>query len=189
MTIQAADWWARHGTHALLAFVPAVLLAAIGLGADLRAWWRRDGRARLTATTTPAPIVVAAGLSAAAAVIHVAVCPEHFREGLLYGVFFAVTAGCQLGWSMLTCVRYSSWLASAGLLGNAAIVSLWAVTRTVGIPLGPEAGEVERLGVLDLLTAGFEIGVVALCALAIRHYGQPWRTPRRSGYATPSSTV
>ena len=134
-------------------------------------------------------MLLAAGLSGVAALIHVAVCPEHFREGLVYGVFFAVSAGCQLGWSMLVAGRYSHWLATAGLMGNAAIVMLWAVTRTVGIPLGPEAGEVEHVGVLDLVCAGCEIGVVAMCVLAIRHHVHPWRKQRPTGYATRSSIV
>lgn len=187
MTVHAAGWWGQHGVHAGLVLIPALLFAAIGLGADVRAWWRRGGRRALL--TAPAPMLLAAGLSAVAALIHVAVCPEHFAEGLIYGIFFAVSAGCQLGWSVLVSTRYARWLAPAGLLGNTAIVLLWALTRTVGIPVGPEAGAVERVGVLDLLCAGCEIGVVAVCALAIRHYVHPWRTPRRSGCATPSSTV
>jgi hypothetical protein len=134
-------------------------------------------------------MVVAAALSAVAAFVHVVVCPGHFREGIVYGVFFAVAAGCQLGWSALVSARYGRWLAPAGLVGNASIVLLWMVTRTVGIPLGPEAGEVERFGMLDLLAGGCEIGVVVLCALSIRQHVHPWRTPRRSGYATRSSTV
>jgi hypothetical protein len=187
VTLHAAGFWTQHGTHTLLVLVPALLFAGLGLGADIRVWWRRSGRSR--ALTTPAPMLVAAALSGAAALIHVAVCPEHFEEGLVYGVFFAVSAGCQLGWSGLVATRYTSRLAPTGLLGNTAIVLLWAVTRTVGIPLGPESGEVERVGVLDLLCAGCEIGVVAICVLAIRHHVDPWRTPRRSGCATPSSTV
>jgi hypothetical protein len=172
--------------HALLVAVPALCFAMLGLGADLRSWWRRDGARRLR--KTPRVMLAAAALSAVAALIHVAVCPEHFREGLIYGVFFAVSAGCQLGWSALVTTRYQRWMAPAGLLGNASIVLLWMVTRTVGIPLGPEAGEIERFGVLDLLCGACEIGVAALCVVAIRQHVHPWRTSRRSGYVTPSST-
>lgn len=186
MTLQASGWWAQHAVHTVLVVVPALAFALLGLGADLRSWWRRGGRLRLG--QTPSVMFVAAALSAVAALIHVGVCPEHFREGLVYGVFFAVSAGCQLGWSALVSVRFSRWLAPAGLAGNASIVLLWLVTRTVGIPLGPEAGEVERVGVLDLLCGACEIGVVVMCAIAIRQHVHPWRTPRRSGYATPSST-
>jgi len=186
MTPQASGWWVQHGVHTVLVVVPALAFALLGLGADLRSWWRRGGGRRTG--RAPSVLLVAAALSGVAALVHVAVCPEHFREGVVYGVFFAVAAGCQLGWSALVSMRYRTWLASAGLAGNASIVLLWMVTRTVGIPLGPEAGEVERFGVLDLLCGACEIGVVVLCALAIRQHVLPWRTPRRSGYATPSST-
>jgi len=187
MTVQAGGFWAQHGAHTLLVAVPALGFALLGLGADLRSWWRRGGGRRFG--QAPSVMLVAAGLSAVAALIHVAVCPEHFREGFIYGVFFAVSAGCQLGWAALASARYSRWMAPAGLVGNASIVLLWMVTRTVGIPLGPEAGEVERVGVLDVVCAACEIGVVVLCAFAIRQHVHPWRTPRRSGYATRSSTV
>lgn len=187
MTVDAAGWWGQHGLHAALVLVPALVLAAVGLGADIRAWWRRSGRRH--SRSASAPMLVAAALSGVAALIHVAVCPEHFAEGLIYGVFFALSAGCQLGWSMLVTARNARWLAPTGLMGNASIVLLWAVTRTVGIPIGPQAGEVERVGALDLLCAACEIGVVALCAVAIRHYVHPWRKPRRTGCATPPSTV
>lgn len=186
MTLEASGWWAQHGVHTALVVVPALGFALLGVGADLRSWWRRGGGSR--ARKAPSLMLVAAALSAVAALIHVAVCPEHFREGFIYGVFFAASAGCQLGWAALVSARYSRWLAPAGLTGNASIVLLWMVTRTVGIPLGPEAGEVERFGVLDLLCGACEIGVVVLCAVAIRQHVHPWLTSRRSGYATPSST-
>ena len=187
MTLQAGGWWAQHGVHTLLVAVPALAFALLGLGADLRSWWRRGGGLRFG--QAPTVMLVAAALSGVAALIHVAVCPQHFREGLVYGVFFAVSAGCQLGWSALVTGRYARWMAPIGLAGNASIVLLWVVTRTVGIPLGPKAGEVERFGLLDAVCGACEIGVVVLCALVIRQHVHPWRTPRRSGYATRSSTV
>lgn len=187
MTLSAAGFWTQHGVHTLLVIVPALIFAGIGLGSDLRAWWLRRGQRRVQSAS--APMLTAAGLSAVAALIHVAVCPEHFEEGLIYGVFFAVSAGCQLGWSALVATGNTRWLAPTGLMGNASIVLLWAITRTVGIPLGPEAGEIERVGLIDVLCAGCEIGVVVICALAIRHHVHPWQKPRRGGYATRSSTV
>jgi hypothetical protein len=57
-----------------------------------------------------------------------------------------------------------------GVAGNLALAILWLVTRTTGIPLlGPHAGEVERVGVLDLACTVAEVGIVAgLGALAIK---------------------
>ena len=190
-TAVAAGWWSQHGVHALTLAGPVVVFALIALGADARAWLRKR--------RTPAAwslMHTAAVLSLGAAAVHVAVCPEHFREGLVYGVFFAVTSTAQFGWSALVFVRDRlAWLAPVGLVGNAGLVLLWAVTRTVGIPVGPQAGEVERVGALDLVCQGCELAVVAICvfvvlrAQAIRHDVQPWQKQHRSGCATRSSSA
>lgn len=51
------------------------------------------------------------------------------------------------------------------MAGNLAVVALYAVTRTVGIPLfGPQAGEVEAVGAVDLATLGAELALVACLA-------------------------
>jgi len=177
------SWVSQHGEHAVLILVPVLAFALLAAGADLRAWLDRRGASRPSSV-----MLVAAALSAVAALIHGLVCPEHFHEAFIYGVFFAVSTAGQLAWSVLAVTRSDKWLAPVGLAGNAACVLLWAVTRAIGIPLGPEAGEVERIGVLDVIATTAEIGVVGLCALAIGHHVHPWRTPRRNGCATPSSS-
>ena len=57
-----------------------------------------------------------------------------------------------------------------GVAGNLAVVILWLVTRTAGIPLfGPHAGEVEAAGALDLTCTLAEVGIaIGLGALAMR---------------------
>lgn len=186
MTVEAGGFWAQHGAHTLLVAVPALGFALLGVGADVRRWWTRGGSRQ--AGRTPTLMARAAALSVAAGLIHAGVAPHHFAAGVVYGAFFVVSAVCQIGWSAVVVGRYARWTAQVGLLGNASIVLLWAVTRTLGIPLGPETGIVEPVGLLDLLCGACEIGVVVLCAMAIRQHVHPWRTPRRSGYATPSST-
>src|SRR5262249_57154001 len=54
-----------------------------------------------------------------------------------------------------------------GVAGNVAILALYAVTRTLGIPFfGPDAGSIEHIGTLDLISAAAELAlVVALVAL------------------------
>ncbi|HMN62120.1 MAG TPA: hypothetical protein PJ988_17250, partial [Anaerolinea sp.] len=56
----------------------------------------------------------------------------------------------------------------AGILGNAAIIALWIVTRTLGIPLGPEAGMVEEIGALDLTSKIAELVVIVCLAVLLR---------------------
>jgi hypothetical protein len=57
-----------------------------------------------------------------------------------------------------------------GVAGNLAIVILWLVTRTTGVPLlGPHAGQVEEVGALDLICTLAEVCVVlGLGALAMK---------------------
>ena len=56
-----------------------------------------------------------------------------------------------------------------GIAGNSAIVSLYLLTRVIGIPLfGPETGEVEGVGIIDLCATTTEVAiVVALGALVL----------------------
>jgi hypothetical protein len=174
MRVLADGWLSQHGVHTLTVIGPAVLIALLALGADARAWLNKRGR------SSPSPVLlVAAALSVAVAAVHGAVCPEHFHEGMLYGVFFAAATAAQLLWAGLAILRPSRWVLVFGLAGNLAILTLWLVTRTAGIPLGPEAGEVEPIGPVDVTANLFEVGIVICCvvALAARRHN---RVARRS---------
>ncbi|MFL6108876.1 MAG: hypothetical protein ACJ72L_18105, partial [Marmoricola sp.] len=59
--------------------------------------------------------------SAAAAGVHAAVGPEHFREEVLFGLFFAGSALAQVLWSGLMAVRPSRALLVAAVIGNTAV--------------------------------------------------------------------
>ena len=59
----------------------------------------------------------------------------------------------------------------AGILGNAAIVVLWVITRTIGIPLGPMAGEIESIGVLDTTSKIAELATIICLVVLLRMKG------------------
>jgi hypothetical protein len=113
-------------------------------------------------------------LSALAALIHLWVAPEHFGERWGYGAFFLVAASAQLLYVPLLVLRPNRTVLLLGIIGNSAIVLLWLLTRVIGIPLlGPEAWEVERVGVLDVCASASEAAiVVALGGLLL------WRLAR-----------
>jgi len=115
-------------------------------------------------------LYAAAALSLLAALIHLWVMPEHFEEWWGYGAFFLAAAAAQIGYAPILLRWPSRPILLAGVAGNLAIVILWLVTRTAGIPLfGPHAGEVEAAGGLDLTCTLAEAGIVAgLGALAMR---------------------
>ena len=105
-------------------------------------------------------------LSAGAAVIHFVVIPGHWDEYWGQGLFFIVAAIAQLLWALWVVVAPSRLIYLAGAAGNAAIVVMWIVTRTAGIPAGPGAGEPEAVGFADTLATAFEV-VLVVGALAL----------------------
>jgi hypothetical protein len=104
--------------------------------------WPADASERIDATLAR----VAALFSLGCGIIHGAVTQPHFEEYTPFGVFFLAVTVFQLGWGVLILLRPSSrWLA-LGALANLAIAGVWLWTRTVGVPIGPHAGEVEAAG-------------------------------------------
>jgi hypothetical protein len=109
-----------------------------------------------------------------AGLIHLWVMPEHFQEWWGYGTFFLVAAGAQVAYVPLLLRWPSRSVLVLGIVGNSAIVLLYLLTRGVGIPLfGPEAGEIEEVGIIDVCATSSEAAiVVALGALLL------WRLAR-----------
>ncbi len=111
----------------------------------------------------PKPTLYAAALSLAAALIHLWVMPEHFEEWWGYGTFFLVSALPQVLYVPLLLRWPTRMILLPGVSGNLAIVLLYILTRTVGIPLfGPHAGEVEGVGFVDVCATTSELGIVAV---------------------------
>jgi hypothetical protein len=115
-------------------------------------------------------LYAAAALSLLAALIHLWVTPEHFEEWWGYGAFFLVAAAAQLLYAPIVLLWPARTVLLGGIAGNLAIVGLYLLTRTVGIPLfGPEAGEVEEFGFVDVCATASEVGIaLALGAVLLR---------------------
>jgi hypothetical protein len=115
-------------------------------------------------------LYAAAALSLVAALIHLWVLPEHFEEWWGYGAFFLVAGAAQLLYVPLLLRWPTRVVLLVGIAGNLAIVVLYLLTRTVGIPLfGPEAGQVERVGFADVCATTSELSIsVALGAALLR---------------------
>ncbi|MBA3952926.1 MAG: hypothetical protein H0X57_13740, partial [Rubrobacter sp.] len=111
---------------------------------------------------------VAVGLALGAALVHVWAMPGHFAEWWGYGAFFLLVAVAQGLYGLALLVRPGRALFFLGIGGNLAVVALYVVTRTVGVPFfGPHAGEVEAVGITDSVATVLEVAlVVALGALS-----------------------
>ena len=107
-------------------------------------------------------------LSVGAAVIHFVVIPGHWDEYWGQGLFFVVAAVAQLLWAVWIIVAPSRLVYLAGAAGNAAIVVMWIVTRTAGVPAGPGGGEAEAVELADTLATLFEVILVVGALLLAR---------------------
>ncbi len=122
-------------------------------------------------------IEVVAILSVSAGLIHAALIPEHFREWIGYGVFFIVAAFAQLIYAIMilkldsknTGKRELYNLYIIGIIGNLLLIAMYVLSRTSGIPFfGPEAGEVEGVGAVDLFSKFLEVGIIIFLSLLMK---------------------
>ncbi len=111
--------------------------------------------------------------SLGAGLIHLAVVREHLAEWWVFGAFFAAVGVAQLGWGLLAMARDRAPIGSFVAAGNVALVALWAVTRSTGIPVGPEPWTPEAVGRADVLCVVLEVGTVLALAAAARAGGVP----------------
>lgn len=118
---------------------------------------------------------VAGAASAAAGVIHVAAAVPHFADDLLLGAGFVA-----IGWlQVLLAVAFlrghdrpvALW---AGLVLSLGAIGVWAISRTVGLPLGHPGAE--QAGLSDLLTVGFEAVVVFVIVSRLTVPRMRWAT-------------
>jgi hypothetical protein len=116
------------------------------------------------ATARPYILGALASLSVGAAAIHFAVIFEHFAEYALYGAFFLVVAWAQMVWAAVVLWRPSRLWLGLGIAGNALIIVVYVASRTTGLPIGPDVGNREPAGGLDVVSAALELALIAGCA-------------------------
>lgn len=156
----ASSFWSVHGGHLLLLLGWAVGYAVV--------WWRgQQGRTSVPVAPRDPRLWLAAGASLVSAAVHLSVIREHLEESLLYGGFFLVVTAAQVAWAVASVRRPTRSLLLAGAVASGLVALLWLATRTVGIPLGQAAGEVEAVGVPDVVASATEVVVVLAVAWAL----------------------
>jgi hypothetical protein len=128
---------------------------------------RTDGRAssRLQGVYGDALLHLAA-LSIVAGTIHAVAAPSHFTEAWPHGAFFAALAAFQLGWGVRVYTRPSARGFRAGVAVSVAVIAVWVVSRTVGVPVGPGAWHPEQIGAPDVAATATE-AMIALMGSAL----------------------
>jgi hypothetical protein len=119
------------------------------------------------ATVRPYLLGGLAALSVGAAAIHFAVVFGHFAEYALYGAFFLVISWAQLIWPAVLFWRPSRLWLWLGITGNAIVIAVYAASRTVGLPFGPDLHHPEPAGPLDLASCVLEFGLIVACAVLL----------------------
>lgn len=133
-------------------------------------------RARRESDRSPALLNSAALLTLGAAAIHFAVVREHFDEYALYGVFFVGLGIAQVALAAAILLVPSRRLFAIAAAGTAAVIGLWLLSRTTGLPIAPEPWRPEHVGFSDVVATLLEgISVIQF----LRLFGRPRRPVRR----------
>jgi hypothetical protein len=123
-----------------------------------------------------------AGLSLGVGIVHLMMSPEQLGEWWGYGFFFMFAGLAQITYGLLlfllpwlhqdtakflrsdspTARLLYAWGAWAYL----GVAALFIVTRTIGVPAGPQAGRVQPITTLGLITTAVEL-VLAVLLLAL----------------------
>ena len=110
-------------------------------------------------------------LSLGAAAIHFAAMGEHSSISWQHSAFFGVVAWLEIAFGALIIFRPSRLVLAGGIAFNAGIVSVWAVSRTVGITFGGGTG-IEQVGFADVLATVLEgltiIGLLVLLRVGVQ---------------------
>lgn len=165
-----------HG-HELLEGIAAIALVFSGLVLVPAAWLarRRAAAGRQSAfnpvSERPVSHVLrlqagcAAALSLGAAAIHVAVAPEHLAEYGPIGIAFIAVAGVQVATAVAFVAMGIGRLRGPTIAVTLAVISVWALSRTVGFPIGPDAWMPEEIQLTDSVAVFLESALILLLLL------------------------
>lgn len=121
-------------------------------------------------------VLALSGLTLSAGTIHVVATAQHLDTVWTLPVFFAVVGSAQLyvAWAVYRRPDDRRVLVAAAA-GSVVAGVLWLVSRTVGMPFGPESG-VSTIGVSDTIASLQEF---AFAAIAVGYVRAPGRTEAR----------
>ena len=137
-----------------------------------------DRRERRIATAATALVVLG---TVGAAAVHASIAPQHYSEGLIYGLFFTGLAAGQLVMAGVIAWRRDLRVVAVLAAGNVATIALWLLTRLVGIPGGPESGTREAFASQDILASALEALTVAAALVLLRRSAANAPSPKPTG--------
>ena len=126
-------------------------------------------------------LYAAATLSLVAAMIHLWVTPEHLAHWWGYGTFFLICALAQ-GLGGVFLLRWPTQpLLLVGIVGNLVIAVLYVISRTWGMPIGPDlvpfspsVAHLEDPELLGMTATAAEVGLVMLLTMGLKGAYRRW---------------
>jgi hypothetical protein len=131
--------------------------------------------ARARGSRTPATSIRRAGalVLGAAGLLHLALVPEHLRQGASVGSFFLAAGLAQVTLAALAWRRTGALLVGAVLAVTGGLVGLYGASRLWALPLGMEREEVDAIGLLtkslELLGSGLVVAATRSWRVAFDH--------------------
>jgi hypothetical protein len=116
-------------------------------------------------TRVESSLFAVVGLAWAAALIHVQAALGHAEESGLFAVLFWVLAAAQLAWGVVIYRWPNGTLLWAGAIVSVGVVAFWALSRTAGLPFGPEPWTPEEIGGFDVLATADEVALAAVVVM------------------------
>jgi len=110
---------------------------------------------------------LAAVLSATVGAVHFGYAPHHMSEDWAHGWFFLLLGAWELAFAVLIVTRPRRWLWWSAIVIGGGSIGVWIVSRTVGLPVGPEALRTEDATTPDIVCTIITGAVMALAALAL----------------------
>jgi hypothetical protein len=121
--------------------------------------------------------LVLASLCAGAGIIHLVMAPIHASSSAVEAAAIALAGWVQLGLAVHLLVKPTRPALVATVAANVVFLLAWAVSRTVGLPVGAHPGA-ESVGAVDLICAVIEGAAVILAGVALVRPRAVARIPR-----------
>jgi hypothetical protein len=120
------------------------------------------------------------------AAIHLTAGRAHLSEWWLLAALFVAAAVLQAAWTTRVWRHDSTPLLLAGVALNLGIALVWALSRTRGLPIGPDRFEPEGIGLLDLQST---VDEVLVCVLALSAVSPLRRLGSRLAYGVELASL
>lgn len=110
---------------------------------------------------------LAAVLSLTVGAVHFGYAPHHLADDWAHGWFFMILGAYQVAFAVLVVARPRRWLWWSAVVVETASIATWIVSRTVGLPVGPEDLRTEAAGAPDIVCAAIEAMIIVLALVAV----------------------